>query len=52
MATTMASTQLDALVTLRAKLARRYWASAFDSFSNALLQGGPRAVKASITAGF
>ena len=30
----------------------RYWASAFDSFSNALLQGGPRAVKASITAGF
>ena len=30
----------------------RYWASAFDSFSSALLQGGPRTVKASITAGF
>ena len=30
----------------------RYWASAFDAFSPALLQGGPRAVKASISADF
>lgn len=30
----------------------RYWASAFDSFSNALLQGGPRTVRASISAEF
>ena len=37
MATTMASTQLDALVTLRAKLARRYWASAFITRYSPLL---------------
>jgi iron complex outermembrane receptor protein len=30
----------------------RYWASAFDSFSAALLQGQPRTVKASISADF
>ena len=30
----------------------RYWASAFDIFSAALLQGGPRTVKASISADF
>ena len=30
----------------------RYWASACDAFSPALLQGGPRAVKASISADF
>ncbi len=30
----------------------RYWASAFDAFSSALLQGGPRTVKASISADF
>ena len=30
----------------------RYWASAFDAFSPALLQGGPRAVKASNSADF
>ena len=30
----------------------RYWASAFDAFSPPLLQGGPRAVKASISADF
>ena len=29
-----------------------YWASAFDSFSNALLQGRPRTVRASISADF
>ncbi len=31
---------------------RRYWASAFDVFSAALLQGQPRAVRASISADF
>lgn len=31
---------------------KRYWASAFDSFSTALLQGQPRTVKASISADF
>lgn len=30
----------------------RYWASAFDSFSAALLQGQPRTVKASVSADF
>ncbi|NVD44537.1 TonB-dependent receptor [Qipengyuania atrilutea] len=30
----------------------RYWASAFDAFGAALLQGSPRAVKASISADF
>jgi iron complex outermembrane receptor protein len=30
----------------------RYWASAFDAFSPALLQGSPRTVKASISADF
>lgn len=30
----------------------RYWASAFDSFSQALLQGAPRTFKASISADF
>lgn len=30
----------------------RYWASAFDTFSSALLQGEPRTVKASISADF
>lgn len=30
----------------------RYWASAFDTFSAALLQGQPRTVKASISADF
>ena len=29
-----------------------YWASAFDTFSNALLQGRPRTVRASISADF
>lgn len=46
----------DVPVTLRVSAenvaSERYWASAFDSFSSALLQGSPRAVKASITAGF
>ncbi len=31
---------------------KRYWASAFDNFSSALLQGLPRTVKASVTAEF
>lgn len=31
---------------------KRYWASAFDTFSTALLQGQPRTVKASISADF
>lgn len=31
---------------------KRYWASAFDSFSTALLQGHPRTVKASVSADF
>lgn len=31
---------------------QRYWASAFDTFSTALLQGAPRTVKASISADF
>lgn len=30
----------------------RYWASAFDTFSNAVLQGRPRTVRASISADF
>ena len=30
----------------------RYWASAFDAFSSALLQGSPRTIKASISADF
>ncbi|WP_454598330.1 TonB-dependent receptor [Qipengyuania sp. SM2507] len=30
----------------------RYWASAFDAFSAALLQGSPRTIKASISADF
>lgn len=30
----------------------RYWASAFDTFGAALLQGAPRTVKASISADF
>ncbi|MBU2033231.1 MAG: TonB-dependent receptor, partial [Alphaproteobacteria bacterium] len=30
----------------------RYWASAFDAFSPALLQGSPRTIKASISADF
>ena len=30
----------------------RYWASAFDAFSSALLQGKPRTFKASISADF
>jgi iron complex outermembrane receptor protein len=30
----------------------RYWASAFDVFSAALLQGQPRTVKASVSADF
>lgn len=31
---------------------KRYWASAFDTFSTALLQGAPRTVKASLSADF
>jgi iron complex outermembrane recepter protein len=31
---------------------RRYWASAFDSFSQALLQGAPRAYKLSASIDF
>lgn len=31
---------------------KRYWASAFDTFSTALLQGQPRTVKASLSADF
>ena len=31
---------------------RRYWASAFDSFSAALLQGAPRTAKASASIDF
>lgn len=31
---------------------RRYWSSAFDSFNQALLQGGPRTYKASVTLDF
>ena len=46
----------DTPVTLRLSVDNvaneRYWASAFDAFSPALLQGGPRAVKASISADF
>ncbi|MXO49229.1 TonB-dependent siderophore receptor [Erythrobacter vulgaris] len=30
----------------------QYWASAFDVFSSALLQGTPRTIKASVSAGF
>ena len=43
-------------VTLRLSLDNilneRYWASAFDAFSSALLQGTPRTIKASISADF
>ncbi|WP_028971188.1 TonB-dependent receptor [Novosphingopyxis baekryungensis] len=43
-------------VTLRATIDNiandRYWASAFDSFSAALLQGRPRTVKASVSVDF
>ena len=46
----------DTPVTLRLSVDNvaneRYWASAFDTFSAALLQGTPRTVKASITADF
>ena len=46
----------DTPVTLRLSVDNvaneRYWASAFDAFSPALLQGGARAVKASISADF
>ncbi|RJY06930.1 TonB-dependent receptor [Aurantiacibacter aquimixticola] len=46
----------DTPVTLRVTVDNiadeRYWASAFDVFSAALLQGGPRTVKASISADF
>ena len=46
----------DTPVTLRLSVENianeRYWASAFDAFSSALLQGRPRAVKASISADF
>lgn len=31
---------------------KRYWASAFDTFSTALLQGAPRTIKASLSADF
>ena len=30
----------------------RYWASAFDAFENALLQGNPRTFKASVSIDF
>ena len=43
-------------VTLRVNLDNvannRYWASAFDTFSQALLQGGPRTYKASLSVDF
>ena len=43
-------------VTLRATIDNiandRYWASAFDSFSAALLQGRPRTVTASVSVDF
>lgn len=46
----------DVPVTLRLTIDNvadeRYWASAFDSFSAALLQGQPRTVKASVSADF
>ncbi|MEL7730679.1 TonB-dependent siderophore receptor [Citromicrobium bathyomarinum] len=46
----------DVPVTLRVAVENvaneRYWASAFDTFSNALLQGRPRTVRASISADF
>ncbi|MXO75216.1 TonB-dependent siderophore receptor [Altererythrobacter aerius] len=46
----------DTPVTLRLTIDNvadeRYWASAFDTFSTALLQGQPRTVKASISADF
>lgn len=46
----------DVPVTLRVAVKNvaneRYWASAFDTFSNALLQGRPRTVRASISADF
>ena len=46
----------DRPVTLRLSIDNvadeRYWASAFDVFSAALLQGAPRAVRASISASF
>ena len=46
----------DTPVTLRVSVDNvadeRYWASAFDAFSGALLQGTPRTVKASISADF
>ena len=46
----------DAPVTLRLTLDNvtdeAYWASAFDAFNPALLQGAPRTVKASVSVGF
>ncbi|MBB3034877.1 TonB-dependent receptor [Alteriqipengyuania lutimaris] len=46
----------DTPVTLRVAVENvgneAYWASAFDTFSNALLQGRPRTVRASISADF
>ncbi|WP_226662936.1 PepSY domain-containing protein [Alteriqipengyuania lutimaris] len=46
----------DVPVTLRLAVEnvgnQAYWASAFDTFSNALLQGRPRTVRASISADF
>ena len=46
----------DTPVTLRVSVDNvaneRYWASAFDAFSTALLQGSPRTFKASISADF
>lgn len=46
----------DAPLTLRATVDnvanKRYWASAFDTFAQALLQGGPRTVKLSASVDF
>lgn len=46
----------DVPVTLRLNVDnvanKRYWASAFDTFNNSVLQGQPRTIKASISADF
>jgi len=46
----------DVPVTLRLNVDnvanKRYWASAFDTFANSVLQGQPRTIKASISADF
>jgi iron complex outermembrane receptor protein len=46
------STPVTLRLTVDAVANERYWASAFDVFSAALLQGQPRTVKASVSADF